>query len=154
MELGYGSDDHDFSKQSHNRSVIPRMPWQDIASVIYGTKACKPLTEHFLAYWKEARLGFMWSNEVEIVKPVSLKPRETFTDETHHGTNLTIPYKQMSDFTKLHSVQAIRSSSTASNGMKNEEDNSVIFENSIVKAYVDLIERAEKYRVVFLKCQI
>lgn len=46
-----------YRNESINRNTQPRMPWHDVAVVIYGESA-QDCARHFIEYWNHAKIDY------------------------------------------------------------------------------------------------
>ncbi|XP_067950671.1 phospholipase D1-like [Watersipora subatra] len=113
---------------SVDRFSTVRMPWHDIACVIFN-KAATDISRHFIQRWnfaKKVKDSTKSSNKYPL-----LLPRST-----------NVVYNRLPSFIRerceLVNCQILRSCSGWSSGMQNPE-------NSIYNAYMSLIEEAEQY---------
>ena len=148
-------DNEDFYKEILDRSK-PRMPWQDISSVVYG-KAANGASRHFRERWnwvieqnyetdtigdanrsdnmKKGR-NFRSYIQPDSIQDYKLKTRIQILKEQHKIDGSKNP--QMS---KLHTnvkTQTLRSVSNWATGND-------IPEKSVQKAYIDLIKNSKKF---------
>eukprot|EP00794_Sanderia_malayensis_P012984 gene12984-14322_t len=107
-----------------DRNVHPRMPWHDIAAVVYGA-AARDVARHFIQRWNFTKL--------EKVKEFETYP--LLIPKTYHPVPMIEPLD--SSKTVVADCQILRSSGEWSAG--------VATENSIHEAYIELIKNSKHF---------
>lgn len=153
-------DNAEWYRDVLDRGTEPRMPWQDIASMVMCSSA-QPIVEHFMKRWnflredeghddpsdpKEDYDGYRPPID-EVSGGYFVRPRTVIEAEElafDADTNSGLPTREQTS--KLYSgikTQAIRSISEWGLGERNGDDE--WRERSIQEAYIDLITNAEEY---------
>ncbi|XP_060083153.1 phospholipase D1-like [Ylistrum balloti] len=108
-----------------DRSATPRMPWHDIASVVYG-KAARDVARHFIGRWNFTKVEKAKNNhDYPLLLPKA------------YGQNYRIPQLVL-DLCDEVKTQILRSGCAWSCGVRATE-------NSIHEAYVSCIQNAKHY---------
>ncbi|XP_069134216.1 phospholipase D1-like isoform X1 [Argopecten irradians] len=108
-----------------DRSATPRMPWHDIASVVYG-KAARDVARHFIGRWNFTKVEKAKNNrDYPLLLPKA------------YGHNYKIPQLVL-DLCEEVKTQILRSASAWSCGIRTTE-------NSIHEAYISCIQNAKHY---------
>ncbi|OWF47594.1 Phospholipase D1 [Mizuhopecten yessoensis] len=108
-----------------DRSATPRMPWHDIASVVYG-KAARDVARHFIGRWNFTKVEKAKNNhDYPLLLPKA------------YGHNYKIPQLVL-DLCDEVKTQILRSGCAWSCGIRTTE-------NSIHEAYVSCIQNAKHY---------
>ncbi|XP_033740718.1 phospholipase D1-like [Pecten maximus] len=108
-----------------DRSATPRMPWHDIASVVYG-KAARDVARHFIGRWNFTKVEKAKNNrDYPLLLPKA------------YGHNYKIPQLVL-DLCEEVKTQILRSACAWSCGIRTTE-------NSIHEAYVSCIQNAKHY---------
>lgn len=117
-----------------DRTKVPRMPWRDLSAAMHG-KAARDVARHFIQRWNFAKIFKI--KYKDRFYPYLLPKSQTTAD----SLSFTLPGSQKAK------VQVLRSADRWSTGS---------CENSILKAYIDTIEKSEHYIYIenqfFISC--
>jgi phospholipase D1/2 len=113
---------HQPYEEMYDRSVIPRMPWHDIAMQVVGQPA-RDLTRHFVQRWNYVRRGRKPTRPT----PFLLPPPDCKQEEL-----------EAMGLTGTCEVQILRSATTWSLGIEDTE-------HSIQSAYIKMIENSDHF---------
>uniref|UniRef100_A0A915JJJ0 phospholipase D n=1 Tax=Romanomermis culicivorax TaxID=13658 RepID=A0A915JJJ0_ROMCU len=107
-----------------DRKIVPRMPWHDISSVVYG-EAARDVARHFIQRWNACKQ--------EKLKKVELYP--LLMPKSYESVHVPPIFRKLSHSCSTQILRSARSWSCAINTV----------EESIHQAYIKLIANAKHY---------